>query len=216
MGRNLLYKLAALTMAAALTGCATDDPNQRAKVGAAVGAITGAIIGNQARSDRGKVVGAVAGAAAGAAIGNYMDKQQRELEEQLAAERRANQIELERVREDTIKLNLSSEVSFDYDSASLKPSFYPALDKIAEVISSNPNTAIEVVGHTDSRGSESYNLRLSERRAEAVANYLIQHGVTASRVSTVGKGESEPRATNDTEAGRQLNRRVEIFLRSTQ
>ncbi len=210
--RNTLITVTAL----ALTACAADDPNQRAKVGAAVGAVAGAVIGNQARSDRGKIVGAVAGAAAGAAIGNYMDKQQQALEEQLAAERQAHQIELERVREDTIKLNLSSEVSFDYDSASLKPSFYPALDKIADVIRQHDQTSVEIVGHTDSRGSEAYNQRLSEKRAEAVANYLIQRGVDPSRITTSGRGESEPRGTNSTEAGRQLNRRVEIFLRSTQ
>ncbi len=213
---SMLKKLALLTTAVALTACAADDPNQRAKIGAAVGAVAGAVIGNQAKSDRGKVVGAVAGAAAGAAIGNYMDKQQRELEAQLAAEQQAHQIELERVREDTIKLNLSSEVSFDYDSAALKPSFYPSLEKIATVIREHEQTAVEIVGHTDSRGSEAYNQRLSEKRAEAVAQYLIQQGVSPSRITTSGRGESEPRGTNSTEAGRQLNRRVEIFLRSTQ
>ncbi len=213
---SILQKVALLTTAVALTACAADDPNQRAKIGAAVGAVAGAVIGNQAKSDRGKVVGAVAGAAAGAAIGNYMDKQQRELEAQLAAEQQAHQIELERVREDTIKLNLSSEVSFDYDSTALKPSFYPSLEKIATVIRDHEQTAVEIVGHTDSRGSEAYNQRLSEKRAEAVAEYLIQQGVSPSRITTSGRGESEPRGTNSTEAGRQLNRRVEIFLRSTQ
>ena len=211
-----IRKTLILATALALAACAPDDPNRRAKVGAAVGAVAGAVIGNQARSDRGKIVGAVAGAAAGAAIGNYMDKQQQALEEQLAAERQAHQIELERVRQDTIKLNLSSEVSFDYNRASLKPSFYPALNKIASVIRQHDKTSVEVIGHTDSRGSEEYNQRLSERRAEAVANYLIGRGVDPSRITTSGRGESEPRATNSTEAGRQLNRRVEIFLRSTQ
>ncbi len=214
--KPMLTRSLVLATAFALTACAPDDPNRRAKIGAAVGAVAGAVIGNQAKSDRGKVVGAVAGAAAGAAIGNYMDKQQQALEEQLAAERQAHQIELERVREDTIKLNLSSEVSFDYDSASLKPSFYPALNKIANVIREHEKTSVEIVGHTDSRGSEEYNQRLSERRAEAVAEYLIGRGVDPARITTSGRGESEPRGTNSTEAGRQLNRRVEIFLRSTQ
>ncbi len=208
--KRILVLVAALTLGA----CATNDPNERAKIGAAVGAVAGAVIGHQAHHDRGKYVGAAAGAAAGAAIGNYMDKQQQALEEQLAAEQRSHQIELERVREDTIKLNLSSEVSFDYDSAALKPSFYPSLDKIASVISQHDQTSIEIVGHTDSRGSEAYNQRLSEQRAESVANYLIQRGVSSSRITTSGRGELEPRGTNSTEAGRQLNRRVEIFLRS--
>lgn len=198
-----------------LSACATDDPNQRAKIGAAVGAVTGAVIGNQTGNDRtGRVVGAVAGAAAGATIGKYMDDQQKEMEEQLAAEQQRHEIELERVKEDTLKLNLNSEVSFDFDSAKLKPSFYPTLDKLARIIRDYEKTTVTIVGHTDSVGSDQYNQRLSEQRAQAVAEYLPRHGVSFSRISTEGRGEYEPRADNATEAGRQLNRRVEIFLTS--
>ncbi|MGV6818430.1 MAG: OmpA family protein [Thiotrichales bacterium] len=212
---NILRTTALASSLALLSACATDDPNQRAKIGAAVGAVTGAVIGNQTGNDRtGRVVGAVAGAAAGAAIGKYMDDQQRELEEQLAAEQRRNEIELERIKEDTLKINLNSEVSFDFDSAQLKPGFFPTLDKLAKIIRDYENTTVRIVGHTDSVGSAEYNQRLSEKRAQAVADYLSQQGVSYSRIRTEGRGESEPRADNSTEAGRQLNRRVEVFLQS--
>ncbi len=212
---QLFRVVTVLLLSAALAACATDDPNQRAKMGAAIGAVTGAVIGNQTDTGRtGRVVGAIAGAAAGASIGKYMDDQEKEMQQQLAEEQRRHEIELERVREDTLKLNLSSEVSFDFDSAALKPSFYPTLDKLADVISQYDRTTVTVVGHTDSRGSAEYNQRLSERRAQAVADYLARHGVDYSRIRVEGRGESEPRADNSTEAGRQLNRRVEIFLRT--
>lgn len=199
-----------------LGACATNDPNLRAKTGAAVGAIAGAVLGHQADDKKGRYVGAAAGAAAGAAIGNYMDKQQQEMERQLAEEQRRNEIELERVREDTLKLNLDSEVSFGYDSDQLNPSFSSSLDKLSSIISQYDQTNVRIVGHTDSRGSESYNQDLSERRALSVANYFTRNGVASQRISTEGRGELEPRGENDTEAGRQLNRRVEIFLQSTQ
>lgn len=212
---NMLRTTAIASSLLFLSACATDDPNQRAKIGAAVGAVTGAVIGNQTGNDRtGRVVGAVAGAAAGASIGKYMDDQQREMEAQLAAEQHRNEIQLERVREDTLKLNLNSEVSFDFDSAKLKPGFYLTLDKIAKTIRDYEKTSVTIVGHTDSIGSAQYNQRLSEQRAESVAEYLSRYGVSFSRISTEGRGETEPRADNATEAGRQLNRRVEIFIKS--
>jgi len=107
-------------------------------------------------------------------------------------------------------------IHFASDSATLTPAARERLDEIAQMLRAHPEVTLLIVGHTDSRGSEAYNQRLSEQRAESVANYLIQRGVSASRVTTSGRGELEPRGTNSTEAGRQLNRRVEIFLRSTQ
>ncbi|HHJ19937.1 MAG TPA: OmpA family protein, partial [Gammaproteobacteria bacterium] len=123
---------------------------------------------------------------------------------------------LERVEKDTIKLNLSSEVSFDTNSAAIKPSFYSSLNKISGVVNQYDQTAIRIVGHTDSRGSDEYNQILSEKRAEAVSNYLNAQGVSLSRITTVGMGESQPIADNSTASGRSQNRRVEIFLKSTQ
>lgn len=198
------------------SGCATDDPHQRAKIGAGIGAVAGAVLGHQANDDNGKFVGAAAGAAAGAAIGNYMDKQQREMEEQLADEQRSKEIELERVQEDTIKLNLSSEVSFDTDSSAIKPSFYSSLNKISGIINQYDQTTIRIVGHTDSRGSDEHNQILSEKRAESVRSYLNDQGVSMPRMRTIGMGETQPIGDNSSRSGQSENRRVEIFLKSVQ
>lgn len=210
--RPLAAMLIALTLTVA-TGCATDDPNRRAKIGAATGAVAGAVLGHQLDDSAGRWVGAAAGALAGGAVGNYMDNQQQDFEAALAEERAAHEMEVERLRDDTLKLTLDSEVSFDFDRATIKPAFRPSLDKLARVIDKYERTVVHVVGHTDSVGRDDYNQRLSERRAESVADYLVATGVPAARLRTEGRGEREPRATNDTEAGRQLNRRVEIFVK---
>lgn len=207
--------LLSLTLAAALglSGCATDDPNRRAKTGAAIGAIAGAVLGHQTDSKHGREVGAVVGAVAGAAIGDYMDDQQRELEEQLAQEQRNKEIEIERLADNTLKLNLNSEVSFEVNSYTITRTFEEPLNKLADVIQKYNRTDVQINGHTDSTGSDSYNQRLSEQRAEAVARYFQSRGIAASRLTTAGYGESQPRASNATASGRQLNRRVEILLR---
>ena len=210
-------KLARNAVAAAvilgLTACAADDPNRRAKAGAAVGAITGAILGKQVSGGKkGALAGAIVGGIAGGAVGNYMDQQQRDFEAALAEEQRRNDLEIQRLQDQTLKIDVSNEVSFDFDSASLKPAFLPTLNKVGNILNRYPKTTVTVVGHTDSTGSDAYNQRLSERRAESVANYLAGRGVLRERLHTVGMGESEPRASNATEAGRQLNRRVEILI----
>ncbi len=198
----------------ALGACAADDPNRRAKTGAAVGAIAGAIIGHQiSGGKKGAIAGAAVGAIAGGAVGNYMDEQQRAFEAALAEERRRNELEIRRLRDDSLKIDVSSEVSFDFDSATLKPAFLPTLDKVADILARYPKTTVTIVGHTDNIGSEAYNQQLSERRARSVMNYLIDRGIAPQRLSAVGRGETQPRATNATEAGRQLNRRVEILIR---
>lgn len=213
-----MKRLAVISVAAVLaSGCATSPDSQgqqsnRTATGAVIGAVAGAVLGHQIKHDGGAAIGAVVGGATGAAIGNSMDEQEREYRRELESERRQNQIEVERVRDDLLKLTLDSEVSFDFDKAAIKPAFKPTLDKLAEVMRKYDRTNIIIVGHTDAIGSESYNQRLSERRAEAVADYLSSKGVARYRFTTRGAGESEPRATNDTEAGRQLNRRVEIFV----
>ncbi len=196
-----------------LSGC-TDpsDPNRKTKTGAIVGAVAGAVIGHQVDHKRGAYVGAALGALAGGGVGYYMDEQQRELEEQLAREQENHELEIQRMKDDSLKLTLDSEVSFDFDSAAIKHGFQGTLDKLANIIQKYDKTIIHVVGHTDSVGSDEYNQRLSERRARAVGEYLMNHGVQASRVQMEGRGETQPRASNATEAGRQLNRRVEIFL----
>ena len=142
-----------------------------------------------------------------------MDKQQAEFEKELKAERDAHQMEMERLKDDTLKLTVDSEVSFVFDRYSIKPAFKPSLQKLAALINKYDRTVVHIIGHTDSIGSYEYNQLLSERRAEDVASFLSYEGVSRVRLHTEGRGEYEPRDTNETEAGRQLNRRVEIFIK---
>ncbi len=209
-----------LCLLLSLAGCATNTTHQNTKAGAGIGALVGAAAGaiigyhndHSGGALRGALIGGAAGGALGAGVGAYMDKQQTEFEQQLANERAQHQIEIERQRNEILKLTMNSEVSFDFNSARLKPAFYSPLNKIAEIMNRYPDTQILVVGHTDSVGSDQFNLELSLRRANAVADYLIMHGVSTSRMGTEGHGEMEPIASNDTEDGRSQNRRVEIFV----
>jgi len=201
-----------LMLGAGLSGCETMQENQKTTAGAAIGAVTGAIIGYQVDRSGGAAVGAAVGALAGGGIGYYMDKQQRELEEELRREREAHEIEIQRLKDDSLKVTLSSEVSFDFDSSEIKYNFADSLNKLSSIIAKYDKTVVHVVGHTDSVGSDSYNQQLSERRARAVGEYLVSRGVDPARIHMEGRGEREPRASNETAAGRQLNRRVEIFL----
>ena len=197
-----------------LTACTDpNDPNRKAKTGALLGAAAGAVLGHQISHGSGAYVGAAVGALAGGATGHYMDNQQRDFEQALADEQAANQLEIERMRDDSLRLTLDSEISFDFDSATIKGAFRDSLGRLSDVISKYDQTVVHIVGHTDSVGNDDYNQRLSERRAESVAQFLMNNGVTAGRLHTEGRGEREPRSTNDTEAGRQLNRRVEIFIK---
>jgi outer membrane protein OmpA-like peptidoglycan-associated protein len=204
-----------------LAGCTTQSDGtqsvNKTAVGAGVGAVAGGVLGNRlAKGNRstGTVIGALAGAAAGGGLGYMMDRQEKQLRDQLASERAQHAVEVERVRDDLLKLTLANEVSFDVNSATVKPSFRPSLAKVAEVLKSY-DTNMTVVGHTDATGSDSYNQQLSERRAEAVRAELIRDGVPAARLAAIGRGESEPRADNATDAGRAENRRVEILVQST-
>lgn len=209
-----LKQLLILVSVLSLVACATDDPNRRAKTGAAIGAVTGAVIGKQVSGGKkGALAGAVIGAIAGGGVGTYMDNQQREFEAELEDEQRRNDLEIQRLEDESLKIDIANEVPFDFDSAELKPAFLNTLDKVAGVLTRYDRSIVHVIGHTDSTGSESYNQQLSERRARSVADYLARRGVDSRRLRIEGRGETEPRATNATEAGRQLNRRVEILIK---
>ena len=198
-----------------LNGCAsTTDPNSGVKSGAAIGAIGGAILGSTVGGTKGGVLGAVIGGGAGALIGKDRDAQQRKLEAALASEAAANQVAITRVDNQTIKLNIDSEVSFDTNSDKISYGFRNTLNKIVESVREYPATQIDIVGHTDNVGSASYNQDLSERRAVAVAGYFGQNGIAYSRINPVGRGETQPIADNGSSFGRAKNRRVEIFLRT--
>lgn len=204
---------AVLATVTLFTACATTDPNRRAKTGAGIGAVAGAVLGHQVNSKNGRFAGAAIGAIAGATVGDYMDKQQKQLEEDLAQEQQQKAIEIERLKDNTLKLSLNSEVSFDFDSAAIKPSFEPSLRKLADVLMKYDRTIVHIVGHTDSTGPEDYNLKLSQRRADSVTAYMVRSNVPSDRLRSEGRGESEPRDNNNAEAGRQLNRRVEVLVK---
>jgi outer membrane protein OmpA-like peptidoglycan-associated protein len=203
-----------------LAGCETaPDGTQRvsgAGTGAAAGAVLGGVLGaviDDDRRGRGALIGAAAGGALGGGVGYLFDRQQRDFEEALAGEQAARVAEVERVREDLLKISLQNEILFDFARADLKPAFRPTLEKLADVLVKYDRSVATIVGHTDSIGSEAYNEQLSVQRAEAVVGELMALGVPGYRLAAEGRGEREPRADNATEAGRQLNRRVEIFVR---
>jgi len=205
-----------------LSACATmqGDPNMHAKQmgagAAALGAVAGAIIGYQGDHSggalRGALVGGALGGLAGGVTGHYMDKQEGEFRQTLAAEQRSHQLEIQRLKNDSLKITMNSEVSFDYDSTDINPAFEDTLNKISDILVRYPNSRIEISGYTDNVGSEAYNQRLSEFRAMSVKHYLEDRSIPASRISTYGYGESNPRVSNSTRAGRQLNRRVEMLI----
>lgn len=177
-----------------------------ALIGSAIGAAAGLLSGDSATERRQHaMVGAGIGALGGAAIGNYQDRQERALRERTAG----TGIDVKRDG-DNITLNLPDNVTFDFNKYELKPQFYPALNEVARTLAEYNQTMIEVVGHTDSIGSEAVNQRLSEQRAQAVGNYLMGQGVQYERMEMVGMGKRYPVASNDTDAGRAQNRRVEI------
>ena len=190
-----------------LSGCASlSNTEKGAAAGAGTGAVVGGVIGNAAGSTaKGAIFGAILGGAAGAIIGHQMDKQAAELEEELEG------AEIERVGEG-IQITFDSGILFDFDSANLRSEARENLTTLAESLQEYPQTEVMVVGHTDGQGAEAYNQGLSERRAGSAADYLMAQGIASDRISMLGKGESEPVADNNTEAGRQQNRRVEIAI----
>ncbi len=196
-----------------LAACATDPYTGESKVaktawgtgiGTAVGAGVGALIGGE----KGALIGAGVGAATGAATGGYMDMQARELRQQL----QGTGVQLQKLDNGQILLVMPSNITFATDSAVFQTGFNNILDSVAIVLKKYDKTLINVTGHTDSTGSDDYNLKLSQERAVAVGNYLNLRGVNASRLVVRGMGESMPIASNDTEAGRAQNRRVELSI----
>lgn len=180
-------------------------------IGAAVGAAAGALSGSGSTSRRDRaLIGAAVGAAAGAGVGAYMDRQENQLREGL----RGSRIEVDRQGDDIV-LNMPSNVTFDFDSSQLTSDAQNALNEVSNVLREYTDTRVNIAGHTDSTGEASYNQRLSERRAQSVGNYLSQSGVSSSRLNTTGYGENQPVASNDSDAGRAQNRRVEITLTPT-
>jgi outer membrane protein OmpA-like peptidoglycan-associated protein len=212
MKKLIAIMLISLLSTAAFADVASerDKTKKGAVIGGVAGAIAGAIIHNNRGSGnakRGAVIGGAVGVAAGAIVGAMMDKQEREL-------RQIDGINVTRTDEDELKVTVNNEILFDFNSAGLRSTSRDELREMASVFNRYGDTTIAVQGHTDSVGSASYNQRLSERRASAVANYLEDLGVRGSRLDAYGYGESRPKSSNDTSSGRQRNRRVEIFVRA--
>ena len=175
-------------------------------LGGLAGAAAGAAIGSLAGSaGKGAAIGAAAGVAIGALIGHNLDKQEKELKE-------IPNTTVTR-HEDKLVVTMSESIIFDLNSAALKPQSMQTVDQIATVMKNNPESDILVKGHTDSSGAEKYNQDLSERRANAVRNYLIAKGVAPARITALGFGMTMPIAPNDTSEGREKNRRVEIEIK---
>lgn len=189
-----------------------EEQASKAAIGAGIGAAAGATIGLLTGDDsrerrRNALIGAGVGGIAGGGIGYYMDVQEAKLRQELTGAG----VQVTRVG-DSIILNMDEAVTFDTDSASVRPSSYRVLDAVSKVLAEYDKTVVDVMGHTDSDGSADYNQALSERRARSVASYLSAGGIEARRLLVVGYGESRPVATNSTAAGKQANRRVEIQI----
>ncbi|MDP5218409.1 OmpA family protein [Ruegeria sp. 2205SS24-7] len=210
-------KITAAVALVALSAC-TDpatlasqtDPNKNTKQGALIGGLVGAGVGaiaNDSDPGLGALAGAAIGAAAGGIAGNQLDKQAAELRQQLANDgiTIVNQ-------GDRLLVSLPSDITFDTDSATVRPALRSEVSKVAQNLLRYPNSTIQVVGHTDSDGDAGYNLNLSERRANSVADILQAGGVTYDRITIIGRGEEVPIASNLTAAGKAQNRRVEIYI----
>jgi outer membrane protein OmpA-like peptidoglycan-associated protein len=199
------FVLALALVTTVQSGCATKTQTG-AVVGAAGGAVAGGVIGKVAGSTaKGAIIGAVVGGAAGAIIGRQMDKQAKELEQNIKGAK------VERVGEG-IQVTFESGLLYDFDSDVVKPDARTNLRELASSLDKYPDSDLIIIGHTDQVGSSEYNQRLSERRASAATRYLVSQGVSGSRVATRGLGETEPVESNETEAGRAANRRVEVAI----
>ncbi len=195
-----------ITASIIISGCGASNTVKGGVIGGVGGAVVGGVIGNQfGNTALGAVIGAAVGGTSGALIGNNMDKQAEEMEKEL------EDAKVERVGEG-ILISFDSGILFGYDSSTLQPEAKANISKLADILKKYPDSNILVTGHTDSDGSENYNQTLSEKRAQSVSDYTMYKGISPSRLSTVGLGETEPVASNDTADGKQLNRRVEIAI----
>ena len=211
--KMIVAGFAALSLVS-VSACVT-DPNtgerklSRTAIGGVGGAAAGAQLGGLIGGKTGRIIGAVGGGAIGGVVGYKMDQQIKELRESTAG----SGVDVSEVDAgDAILVNMPDGVTFDVGSATLKPAFRSTLDDVAASLQQYPNSLIDVYGHTDSTGSESFNQDLSERRAQTVSNYITSRGVNSARIRWQGFGETMPVADNSSEEGRRLNRRVEIKI----
>lgn len=210
-----------LTALFLLSACTTNDLGEsrdltKTETGALIGAAGGAVLGALVKDDKrakGALIGAVGGGLAEGAVGYYMDKQAKDLGLQLQPEIQRGEISIDkRASDDALLVNMTSTTGFDNLATELKPGYITTLNKISRVLNQYGKTSVTVIGHTDSIGTHADNQVLSEKRAQSVMDYFASQNVNPLRLSSYGKGETEPRADNSTEAGRALNRRVELVI----
>jgi outer membrane protein OmpA-like peptidoglycan-associated protein len=218
MNRRFVKGIAVAATATILfTGCASDGTMTETGQGAAIGTLSGAALGAaigsfSGNAGRGALIGAVGGALAGGMVGAYMENQRKDFVQALSQEIAAGHIRVAKLPNDQLLVGMTGETSFEVDSAQIKPGFHSTMDKIAAIVNKYGKTQLSVAGHTDSTGSAQHNQQLSERRAGAVQGYLVREGVAPQRINAAGYGMSNPIASNATEAGRRLNRRVDITI----
>jgi outer membrane protein OmpA-like peptidoglycan-associated protein len=203
---DVIFIIAFFALTVFLYSCSTSNAVKGGVIGGVGGAVIGGIVGNELGNTAvGAIIGAAVGGTAGALIGNYMDEQAEEMENDIAGAK------IERVGEG-IKITFDSGILFETNSSTLQSQAKTNIANLAVILNKYPDTNILVTGHTDFDGTDEYNQSLSERRAESVSDYTMGQGVTSSRFSVIGLGETEPIATNETVEGKQLNRRVEIAI----
>lgn len=214
--RKLLSSLMVSTLVVTLlllTSCTTNNAytgekqTSRSTKGAAIGAVGGALVGFLTGDSRNAVIGAALGAGIGGAIGHSQDKQETALRHEL----QGTGVQVQRNGND-IKLIMPGDITFGIDKSVIKPHFEPVLNSVAIVLKKFKNNYVKVAGYTSNTGTAAHNLKLSQRRAAAVINYLHQQGVAAARLVNIGYGEQNPIANNSTPEGRSANRRVEINI----
>ena len=206
MNKTVILLLSGAIALTAITGCSWNNTAKGTAIGAGAGGAVGGVIGHQSGNTAvGAIIGAAVGGATGALIGNEMDKRAAEINADLEGAK------VERVGEG-IKITFDSGLLFDFDKSDLRPQAKTNIENLARVLNKYPDTDIVVEGDTDNTGTSDYNVSLSDRRASSVANHMVAIGVSGSRISKIGLGETNSVASNETDAGRQQNRRVEVAI----
>lgn len=216
----MIKTISAVVLTALLaSACANMNETQRgtatgAGIGAGLGAVLGAATG-PGGSGR-AATGAVLGGAVGAVAGNVWSRRMEEQKQQMQQATQGTGVQVTQTADNQLKMEIPSDISFDVGRADIKPNFRPILDRFASTLNQNPSTRITIIGHTDNTGSDAINNPLSMNRAAFTRNYLVTRGVAANRFQIDGRGSHEPLVSNDTEANRAKNRRVEIFVAEQQ
>ncbi|MEX2481061.1 MAG: OmpA family protein [Gammaproteobacteria bacterium] len=210
---NTRTTLGMLTAVAVISGCANMTESQRGTAtGAGVGAAAGAAIGAIAGGGKGAAIGAATGAAVGAGGGYLWSQRMQEQKRAMEAATQGTGVDVVQTADNQLKLDIPSDISFDTGSADIQPTLSPILDRFAQTLQANPVTTVQIIGHTDSTGTDAINEPLSQRRAASVQQFLAARGVDMNRITIAGRGSREPVADNTTVAGRAANRRVEIYV----